>query len=786
MSSRLRNKSQQQADREIRRQQSGFLGGVNLDLPRSEINDTQVCNSNNIVSYRTHVETRAGTERIGEMPGGGTVHNLYFHQTLGQYILHRSDRIYVSKTLLSGSWTESINITDVIDAASNMRAYKDDLIIFQDDKLSYLELSNPNELILRRLNSSNPVGSLNVINETNVASSGPYAYRFIYTYYRDVNGITTAESGPALMEYGGQEMSVSTVFCDTPIEQNTISIQGFIAPTEGDSTQNLKSAGIGSMEIGDPDPMTGFMVSAIDVYATQWTGIKVYRTTDYGVEDGEQYTFGLVGTYTFAQANNWQAGIGTMIIGSTFTLGSGTNNIAMSDSLLAGGELLTSYGYTPLPNGLVGEVTPGHITVASDNDSTYYYSETGGKVIRAGYYFAGGQFQELDGSIKGIFRSPDSLTILCKNSTYRVSVLNTLLNGNSPGDIIAFGSLYPPTLMDENVGVTDIGSVSFMDRSRFIALCSDYTIRVFDGVNWGYDRAKQLVSSEIRKAAIGSTAIYHPDGYYILWYKDDSSLSKPNKTLRLGLVEDVGIGWSPYSGNDWISPPSRQGIVRGVDPTTSLMMIVGANTSNNTITQIETFDGPESSRFVRRTTDDFGGNNSDYSWSVDLGELTGSTESLWVLHENTNFFMRPFERDTAYPSDLELTIKGYIDDEAVQTASFFTEDLDGDISFDKNLNGKRIRLQISGNKSNIKMVGTETVYRVQDRPSRSNSNKVADYQLELATGLLVWATRTNPLENIMRLPTSTDRNAAVVGQVGLVQDQLGTGNYAMYFNGESI
>ena len=38
----------------------------------------------------------------------------------------------------------------------------------------------------------------------------------------------------------------------------------------------------------------------------------------------------------------------------------------------------------------------------------------------------------------------------------------------------------------------------------------------------------------------------------------------------------------------------------------------------------------------------------------------------------------------------------------------------------------------------------------------------------------------------MRLPASTDRNAAVVGQVGLVQDQLGTGNYAMYFNGESI
>jgi hypothetical protein len=781
MSSRLRYKSQQQADREIRREQGGFLGGVNLDLPRSEINDTQICDSNNIVSYRTHVETRAGTERLGDMPGGGTVHNLYFHQTLGQYILHRADRVYVSSDLLT--WVESVNITDLVDAASTMRAYKDDLIIFQDGKITYLELSNSSELILRRLNASNPVGALNVINETNVASSGPYAYRFVYTYYRDVDGITTAESGPALMEADGQEVTVTTLFTDTPIEENEITVGGFIAPTEGDSVQSIIGGGIGSMEIGNPDPLVGFVVSATNEYATQWTGIKIYRTADYGVNSpGLPYVFNLVGTYTFAEANEWALGIGSMAIGSTFTIGTATNNIAVSDENWTGLETLTSYGYTPIPNGLCGEVTPGYITVAPDDGSTYYYSETGGKVIRAGYYFAGGQFQELDGSIKGIFRSPDSLVVLCKNSTYRVSTLNTNFSDNG---VIAWSSLYPATLMDENVGVTDIGSVSFMDRSRFIALCSDYTVRVFDGINWGYDRAKQLVSSEIRKAAIGSTAIYHPDGYYILWYKDDAALATPNKTLRLGLVENVGVGWSPYSGDDWIATPARMGVVRGIDPTTSLMMIVGANINNNTITQIETFDGPETSRFVRRTTDDFGGNNSEYGFSVDFGELTGSTESFWVLHENTNFFMRPFERDTAYPTDLVLTVKGYIDDEAVETSTFFTEDLDGDISFDKNLNGKRIRLQISGNKSNIKMVGTETVYRVQDRPSRSSSNKVADYQLELASNLVVWATRTSPLENIMELPTSAYRDAVQVGTVSLVQDQLGSSNYAMYFNGET-
>tara|TARA_R110002167_G_scaffold352273_2_gene565172 strand:+ start:10451 stop:12796 length:2346 start_codon:yes stop_codon:yes gene_type:complete len=781
MSSRLRYKSQQQADREIRKAQSGFLGGVNLDLPRSEINDTQLCNSNNIVSYRTHTETRAGTERLGEMPGGGTVHNLYFHQTLGQYILHRADRVYVSSDLLL--WVESVNITDLVDAASTMRAYKEDLIIFQDDKITYLELSNSSELILRRLNAYNPVGALNVINETNVASSGPYAYRFVYTYYRDVDGVTTAESGPALMEANGQEVTVTTLFTDTPIEENDITIGGFIAPTEGDSTQNIIGGGIGLMEIGNTDPLVGFVVSAVNQYATQWTGIKIYRTADYGIDEANAFLFNLVGTYTFAEANEWAVGIGSMAIGSTFTIGTASNNIAVSDSNWAGLESLTSYGYTPLPNGLCGEVTSGHITVAPDNASTYYYSETGGKVIRAGYYFAGAQFQEIDGSIKGIFRSPDSLVVLCKNSTYRVSTLNTSL-GNT--EVAAWGSFYPPTLMDENIGVTDIGSVSFMDRSRFIALCSDYTVRVFDGINWGYDRAKQLVSSEIRKAAIGSTAIYHPDGYYILWYKDDAALTAPNKTLRLGLVENVGVGWSPYSGDDWIAPPSRMGIVRGIDPTTSLMMIVGANTNTNTITQIETFNGPATSRFVRRTTDDFGGNNSDYGWSEDFGELIGSSESFWVLHENTNFFMRPFERDAAYPSDLVITIKGYVDDEVVETATFFTEDFDGDVSFDKNLIGKRIRLQISGNKSNIKMVGTETVYRVQDRPSRSSSNKVADYQLELASNMVVWATRTSPLENIMVLPTSAYRDAAQVGKVSLIQDQLGSGNYAMYFNGEII
>ena len=77
--------------------------------------------------------------------------------------------------------------------------------------ITYLELSNSSELILRRLNASNPVGALNVINETNVASSGPYAYRFVYTYYRDVDGVTTAESGPALMEADGQEVTVTTL-----------------------------------------------------------------------------------------------------------------------------------------------------------------------------------------------------------------------------------------------------------------------------------------------------------------------------------------------------------------------------------------------------------------------------------------------------------------------------------------------------------------------------------------------------------------------------------------------
>ena len=778
MSSRLRYKSQQQADREIRKSQSGFLGGVNIDLPRSEINETQLCNADNIISYRTHTETRPGTERIGAMPGVGTAHNLYFHQSRGQYILHRQDRVYVSTDLIT--WNESVNVTDLADSASTMRAYKEDLIIFQDEKITYLELSNPNDLVLRRLNASNPVGALNVINKTNPSSSGPYGYNFVYTYYREVDGVIVAESGAAVTEIDGQEVAVRTVYYDTPIEENLSVVEGFIAPTDADSLQNVVSPGIGSMDVGGT-----FQVSKAGndpTFSTQWTGIRIYRSGEW-VSDtnaGLPFTFNLVGTYTFEQANNWSAGLGYMDIGGSFQVGYYENNIGIDDSDLYKRESFTSYGYTPIPNGLVGEVTPGFIFSAQDESSTYYYSEVGAKVIRAGYYFAGGQFQELDGSIKGLFRSPDSLIILCKNQTYRVSVLNSSSNNI---DVIAFTALYPATIMDENTGVTDIGSVSFMDRSRFIALCSDYTVRVFDGVNWGYDRAKQLVSDEIRKAAIGSVSVYHPDGYYILWYKDDASLEKPNKTLRLGLTEDVGIGWSPYSGDAWVSPPSRAGVIRGIDDTTSLMMIVGVDTNTDSITQIETFDGPSNSRFVRRDVDDYNGVPTNFEWSMDFGELIGSTESFWVLHENTNFFLRPFYRDGEYPDGLVVTVECFVDDESTASATFKTEDLKGDISFDKNLNGKRIRLRLSGSRPGVKLVGTETVYRVQDRPTRSQSNYMANYQLELATDLVLWGTRLNPLDNVMKLPGSVSRSSVVVGNIELIQDQLQSGNYTISFDG---
>jgi len=780
MTSRLRYKTQQQADREVRRAQSGFLTGQNLDLPRSEINETQVCLLDNALPYRTHLEGRAGTEHIADLPGGGQVHNLYFHQVDSLYILHRADRAYISSDLVT--WNESSNVTDLVDARSTMRAYGKNLVIFQEDKITLLELVNSDgDLVLRRLNASNPIGSLNVVNTDNPSSSGPYTYNFVYTYYREVDGVLVAESGVSLENLGSQSPAVTTVNCDSPIEENTVVVQGFSAPTDADSEQNTVGAGVGSMVVG-----TDFVVSISDgspTYTTQWTGIKIYRTANYGEGGiGAPYVFNLVGTYTFDQAESWQVGIGSMSISGTFIVGATNNNISTSDSLWVNNEILSGYGYTPIPNGSVGEVTTGYIFAASEGDSIYYYSEVAAAPELAGYFFAGSQFQQVDDGVTALFRSPDALTILCNTSTYRVSTLNSEISSN---DVSGWSTLYPATLVDEHVGVKNTGTVSFMDQSRFIAVCSDYTVRVWDGANWGYDRAKQTVASEIKKATNDAVGVYHPDGFYLLWYSDDISATGLTQTLRLGLEEDVGIGWSSYSGSAWTMPPKFAGATRGIDADTNLMMLVAIDEATSSINQIETFNGPTGSRFVRRTVDSYGSLNVDFGWTADFAEMIGSSESLWVLHSNTNFYVRPFERSGSYQSDLELTVRGYADDNAVEVASFFTEDLDSDISFDKNILGKRIRLRLESNKSEFKLVGLETVFRVQDRPTRSKDNKVADYQLELASDLAFWATRTNPLDNIMKLPSDADRTGIPTANVDYVPDQLNSSEYAIELNGST-
>lgn len=775
MTSRLRFKTQQQADREIRRQQSGYLTGMNLDLPRSEINDTQVADLDNLIPFRTHLETRPGTEYLGDLPGAGTIHNFFFHETNSQYLLHRSERLYISSDLVT--WTETMNVTDLADAPSTIKTYGDNAIIFQDAKIGLVELGGA-DYILRRLNGSNPVGQLNVVNRTNPTSDGPFIYNYTYTYYREVDGVVVAESGVATTEVGGQTPAITTVYADSAIENNVFQIEGFTPPTDGDSNQNNVGVGVGNMQVG-----VNFIVSTANPSfspSTQWTGIRVYRTANYGEGGiGLPYDFRQVGQYTFDQVSPWRFGIGSMQIGSTFTIGaSQNNNIGMTDSLWVNQTVVSTYGYTPLPNGLAGEVTPAFIFTAQQDDSTFYYSESGADPINAGYYFAGAQFQQVEGSIRALVRSPDAITILCRNSTYRVSILNTTTGLT---DVIGFTSLYPSTLVDENVGVTDVGSIAFMDQSRFMALCSDFTVRVWDGANWGFDRAKQLVSTEIQKAVIGSASVYHPDGYYILWYRDDSSEAYPNKTLRLGLVEDVGTGWCRYSGTDWVKTPQNRGAIRGIEPNSGLMWIVAVDQAKGSVYQIETFNGPSNTRFVRRDVDGYGSENSDYQWSVDYGELVGSSESFWVLHENTNYFLRPFERSGTYPTGIQIEAQAYVDDNASQKAVFYTTDLDSDVSFDKNIIGKRIRTRLLGNKAGVKLVGTETIYRVQDRPTRSSDHLVSSYQEELATGLVFWSTRVKPLENIMKLPDTTYRSGTTTGTVDLREDQLASGNYSLYF-----
>jgi hypothetical protein len=273
----LRRSTRPENDRTIRVSQSGFLGGMNLDVPASEINATELSNLENLIPFRTHLECRSGVTQIGVVsPGSGTYNNIQYIPKSNTVILHRGTGLHISTdSMATWSTVSGTNVTVVDETGGTIAALGEDIVIFQSTQILIIETGNSD--YLRKLNEANPTELLDV---TTTLTTGAYVYRFTYTYVRIVSNTIVAESGTVSPD-GGSTYYTEISTASQLANASELSINSFVIPT-----------------------------------GTDYTHIMVYRTLDLGVnrststqDDGYYRVISL----TFEQASDFtnQIGIGS-------------------------------------------------------------------------------------------------------------------------------------------------------------------------------------------------------------------------------------------------------------------------------------------------------------------------------------------------------------------------------------------------------------------------------------------------------------------------------------------
>jgi hypothetical protein len=716
----FRRRTRAQNDRGILAKQSGFLGGMNIDNPPSEIDETEVALLDNMIPFRSYTKSRSGVKTYGNLPGTGDLHSIFEHEGNLTFVCHVGTELYYSEDSMD-TWV-LITGEAPADADSDMKALSDDVLFFQEDRLYRIELKNSSGVIARPLNQDNPT-EYPVFDDVVDASDANHTYRYTYTFARIVDGELVAESGNLTPEEAIDPDYVEIHTVDPISANNYPTISSLTVP-------------VGSY----------------------WTDIRLYRTLDIhpdngGINSSEIYY--LIETLPLDQVTGLDIGVDfDFIIDDTLPpndpgqpspiLEVGVEEgVATSDeTLIAGGEFLLTRFFQPLPNGIVNEVTPGFVFVGNRDAKKLPYSSVGDVPRRVGYYQPAFQFFSLDDSLRFIVGNPDSVIVCCTKSTYRGTIFTERNVGNTNvGEVIA--QLEPVTVIDADVGVLDYGSIAKMDTGRFIAHCSDSSIRVWEGRQWGIDLSRFKVQSEIKKIFNGSVGVYNSDGYYLLWYSSDKSSPVRDKCLRYGLAEDVGKGWCFYSGSRFPFPVANVGAISSIDPTEKKQLILCYDNAARTMVQVETFDGPTGSNYTRSDVDLEGEvNEAIIPWKVQYRELTGSQESYFCVHQQTNIYVRPVSPDKLLSNQFGIDVK--IGADGVNDIdSAISVDATGDAFFFKEsakITGHRLQISAESteNREGCIVRGYDTKYRVQDRRDLTLTSTENEWQSEVGDIADLW------------------------------------------------
>jgi len=633
--------------------QDSFAGGLNTDRPASELSEGELAGADNVQCFPKDIMGRPGTTLFQNrrLPGTGAVHSIKFHQSTKRWLLHKGSSLYKANATMSEFW-EKINIVGHnapsvafnIDSDSTITENRENFIISTTSGIYHVIMDDDTtDILAYQANPAaptNPLGGVANVLQTHV-------YRILYTYVRMTGTVTDGRITPgAIMEQETGSVNIETaderdygvIYTDNPISpDNPVTV--YLKQTFTVDTGTEKLTLSNSYQTGDavvltttntlPSPLAisttyyvindgatittcqlattranAFAGTAINItdtgtgthtLETNWfnnasehhTHIGIYMTNDLGsgIIDPETNTGFNTEFYTWVQdvviteiVDVWSPSTFAIDIDSGVWLA----------RRAAGGFNLKVRQWKPLPSGDIGEIAGAWFFSATNGDTFGYYSQINDSALNGasiGYYNEAHQRTKFQDGIRAFVDIGDYLVVCTSNKTY----MYRLQSFNNVGTLESVFQLTTPSRIDDTIGVLDVGTIAQISEGRFIAVCSDASVRIFDTVRWGADLSLDKVkTSEIKKMQVGSVAVYWQGAYY-LWYRKDSTDTHNENTLRLAVEDAAGEGWTTYGGTDWIKPPLDAGAVNFVDSNDIQRAVVVDFTSQRPY-WIETFD----------------------------------------------------------------------------------------------------------------------------------------------------------------------------------------------------
>lgn len=753
------------------------------------------------------------------LPGSGTVHNLLNHSIGNNWIVHRADKLYRTNNSMTSSWTE-LTLTGSggssfgIDSISKIIQNKDDYVICTATGIYNILFSDTgNDDIVYRANGPAPTVPIN--GRGDFPTKKAHVYRIVYTYVRLTGTTTDGRITPgAVLEQETGSVNIDNVsdkdygviYTDEPIDETNALLPFNIAMdfTASSGADFIAGANPGSesYNLGDsfqvsstttlPSPLlVDTTYYAIPIAVNQWkvatTRANAFADVFIDILDagtgthtcfpdilnnfGDHHTHigvyitGDLGTGILDPTTNtgfnpevyaWIADLAYVSpTASPRALTINTPQEVWAARVAAGGFVLRTRQFSAIPDGEVGLITGGWFLSATRDDPVCYYSQItdpDARGISLGYHNIGFQSHKLDDGIKIIIDAGDYSVIGTFKKTYMFR-LTSFLNVGITASVF---QLTAPLKADDSIGIVLYSTVSQISESRFIAVCSDSSVRIFDTVKWGSDLSLNKVKeTEIKKIEPGAVGAYYQGAYY-LWYSKDSGDSSNVNTLRLAIEDEAGEGWTTYTGADWIKPHFN------VIPTISsglvgLQIFFVLDFTDEKTYRIETFDGPIGSALTKTYLDK---QLTGVISSVKSAEVIGIREANRKEVQEAHAYIRPQIEADGLPSGFEIIAKDYIDGSITATETITDVPYTGDIEFFKEAAGARLQVEFITNSSDFRLTGIDFDFIEKRRKKLSptiTQTDEAGFQEELATGSFhIWVTRYD-----YTLNRGTDGNRAL-------------------------